>query len=258
MVPTQVAPSVATMTPNTHAAVNPPAPDQATARSGGSPSFAETLSARPSATAEVGGDPQRATPAGRVDGGARNPAWLTTHPGDLPASDPAGPRATGIRRDNASSPAVFEQAGPAERGRLLDQAVLRNGRCARTGSALPAVDPFLTRKTTSPGNSAGCDPFLNRKSIGCNGPSPASIAEAELPPSLAKAFKAQDPVEIGCHLEKGIQQLADAQTDPGRKNMYQMLLLQKKMHDVGQVLEIAAKVVEHGTSGVKTVLQTQA
>ena len=43
-----------------------------------------------------------------------------------------------------------------------------------------------------------------------------------------------------------------------RDEMRQLLFLQSEMQGAAMKVEIASKVVEHGTSGVKTVLQTQA
>ena len=43
-----------------------------------------------------------------------------------------------------------------------------------------------------------------------------------------------------------------------RDEMRQLLFFQSEMQSAAMKVEIASKVVEHGTSGVKTVLQTQA
>ncbi len=77
-------------------------------------------------------------------------------------------------------------------------------------------------------------------------------------PTLEEVALETDNRKLGQMVDRQLVEMEKNATDPSTKQMCKMLLLQKKMHEAGQVLELTAKVVEHGTSGVKTVLQTQA
>ena len=73
---------------------------------------------------------------------------------------------------------------------------------------------------------------------------------------LLDASKTQDPVRI-MELVRGVlSQAVDG--GPGAISMKELIAVQLLAQDATRTLELTTKVAEHATSGVKTVLQTQA
>ena len=106
--------------------------------------------------------------------------------------------------------------------------------------------------------------MANRGAQAAGAAAPAAAGASVVEPSkgatklseLLDASKTQDPVRI-MELVRGV--LSEAvDGGPGAISMKELIAVQLLAQDATRTLELTTKVAEHATSGVKTVLQTQA
>ncbi len=112
----------------------------------------------------------------------------------------------------------------------------------------------------TPGGTTG----QGTQSIGAAGHAAGATEPAAVEPSkgamalteLLKPTKATDPVKL---IDQVRARLREALSEGGGSiSMAELLNLQLLAQDATRTLELTTKVAEHATSGVKTVLQTQA
>ena len=171
------------------------------------------------------------------------PGVGTQVPGTGPGAGPGGAGGAGLENGIQQKPAFLEQI-------QQNQAGLTNG--ANTPQNQPQVSQAGQNNAVSERQS------LNRVNQASSAKSPDLFARfdqirGEMDTFVHKSSEMDKMVAEG-KLKPNDPRVLSAQRD----EMRQMLFFQSEMQSAAMKVEIASKVVEHGTSGVKTVLQTQA